>query len=513
MIVRRRSYFYLFIVLLCVTMLGVGGYFLAKNFIQPTFTINNLDVSPASVDIGEDVTISVTVTNTDKFAGSHEVVLKINGDMIAVEEVSLAGHASRLITFSEMPQAAGEYAVDVNGKFATFTVEPEPNSQNHLPNIPSSPSGTGSGKVGLSYTYSTSAADPDGDQIKYIFDWGDGNTSETGFVSSGATANKPHSWSNPGPYSVRTQAVDSNGASSEWSDAKSVTILPVRYTLSTEISPPEGGNIRIDPGSSDGKYDSGSKVTLATISSLDYQFDYWSGDTSGTSPTITITMDSDKYVIAYFVQDNTPPFTPFNPTPDSGARDISTFILNWSGGDPDPGDTVSYDVYFGVGTSPPHSPLFSSLSSTAVTEPFPIPLPYNTVCYWKVVATDSRGAITEGPLWNFTTEPDLPDVRIQSVNLPSDAKKRGDWEIWSKTYYTTLRIVNNESVDITVDWQGHSSVTGNFDSGTVIVPKRSYKEIKRDYSYDTAGQLQITYKIFYEGTELDSWSGTMNVSP
>ena len=105
-------------------------------------------------------------------------------------------------------------------------------------------------------------------------------------------------------------------------------------------------------------------------------------------------------------------------------------------------------------------------------------------------------------------------MRIQSVILPSDAKKRGQHEIWViKTYYTTLRIVNNESVDITVDWQGYSSVTGNFDSGNVVVPRRSYKEIKRDYSYDTAGQVQITYRIFYKGIELDSWSGSMIVLP
>ena len=138
----------------------------------------------------------------------------------------------------------------------------------------------------------------------------------------------------------------------------------------------------------------------------------------------------------------------------------------------------------------------------------------STKCYWKVVATDSHGVSTEGPLWNFTTESDLPDVKIQSVILPSDANKRGEYETWViNTYYTTLRIVNNESVDITVQWQAHSSVIGNFDSGTVVVPRRSYKEIRRDYYYDTAGQVQITYKIFYEGTELDSWSGSMIVLP
>lgn len=105
-------------------------------------------------------------------------------------------------------------------------------------------------------------------------------------------------------------------------------------------------------------------------------------------------------------------------------------------------------------------------------------------------------------------------MRIQSVILPSDAKKRGEYETWIiKTYYTTLKLVNNESVDITVDWQGHSLASGVFDSGSVTVPKRSSVNIKRDYYYETVGAVQITYKIFYRGTELDSWSGTLNVSP
>ena len=149
-------------------------------------------------------------------------------------------------------------------------------SIDHPPNTPSKPSGTSSGEVGVSYTYSTSATDPDGDQIKYIFDWGDGNTSETGFVSSGTTASEPHSWSIPGSYSVRTQAVDSNGDSSARSNAKSITILPIRYTLSTEASPLEGGNI----SPSSGTYDSGTQVTLNATPSPNYEFEYWSGDAS-----------------------------------------------------------------------------------------------------------------------------------------------------------------------------------------------------------------------------------------
>jgi len=100
------------------------------------------------------------------------------------------------------------------------------------PNTPSRPSGESEGYTGTSYSYCTSATDPDGDRVKYTFDWDDGSTSETGFVSSSETARKSHSWSSPGTYYVRAKATDSNGASSGWSSCKTVTMwVKYRFTV------------------------------------------------------------------------------------------------------------------------------------------------------------------------------------------------------------------------------------------------------------------------------------------
>jgi hypothetical protein len=107
----------------------------------------------------------------------------------------------------------------------------------------------------------------------------------------------------------------------------------------------------------------------------------------------------------------------------------------------------------------------------------------------------------------------LPDVKIQSVTLPSNVKKRPASEFITVTYYdTTFRLVNNESVNITVHWQAHSSVAGDFAQGDVTVPKNGYFHVTEWYYYKTAGTLTITYTISYKGNKLDSWSGTMVVS-
>jgi len=49
-----------------------------------------------------------------------------------------------------------------------------------------------------------------------------------------------------------------------------------------------------------------------------------------------------------------PPNEPSNPAPGDGATDVSLGTdLSWTGGDPDPGDAVTYNVYFGTDPDPP----------------------------------------------------------------------------------------------------------------------------------------------------------------
>jgi uncharacterized repeat protein (TIGR02543 family) len=69
------------------------------------------------------------------------------------------------------------------------------------------------------------------------------------------------------------------------------------YTLTTSVSPAEGGSI--SPGS--GTYDEGSSVTLNAIPATGYVFDQWGGDVSGNVTPATITMNGNKSIIATFI--------------------------------------------------------------------------------------------------------------------------------------------------------------------------------------------------------------------
>ncbi len=51
-----------------------------------------------------------------------------------------------------------------------------------------------------------------------------------------------------------------------------------------------------------------------------------------------------------------------------------------------------------------------------------------------------------------------PNVGIKSLSLPPDARVSSGFLVTS--YYTTFRLVNNESIDVAVNWQANSSITG-----------------------------------------------------
>ena len=95
---------------------------------------------------------------------------------------------------------------------------------NAPPEKPSRPSGSTSGEAGVTYLYTTITTDPDGDQVYYKWDWGDGTTSDwLGPYDSGEEVSASHSWSE-GSYSIKVKAEDSYAAESDWSDPLSVTM-------------------------------------------------------------------------------------------------------------------------------------------------------------------------------------------------------------------------------------------------------------------------------------------------
>jgi len=112
--------------------------------------------------------------------------------------------------------------ISIPGPVWNFTTIPNPNQP---PNIPETPSGPSSGYTWMKYSYSTETTDPNGDWVKYGWDWGDGSPIEwRGPYTSGTLVWNSHTWYDPGTYSVRVKAVDDEGAESDFSSSNTVTI-------------------------------------------------------------------------------------------------------------------------------------------------------------------------------------------------------------------------------------------------------------------------------------------------
>jgi hypothetical protein len=86
------------------------------------FVVKSLEAIPEVVTPGEDVAITVVVTNTGETEGSYSLSLKIDGDVEAVEEVTLLPGEEREATFTVSKENPGSYPVEVGGKTAEFTV-------------------------------------------------------------------------------------------------------------------------------------------------------------------------------------------------------------------------------------------------------------------------------------------------------------------------------------------------------------------------------------------------------
>jgi len=102
----------------------------------------------------------------------------------------------------------------------TIAATPQSTSAPKKPNPPSGPT---RGIANIEYTYSGNTTDPNGDNVYYLFDWGDGtNSGWLGSYPSGTTVKASHVWSYGGIYNVKLKAKDTSDG--PWSDPLVVQI-------------------------------------------------------------------------------------------------------------------------------------------------------------------------------------------------------------------------------------------------------------------------------------------------
>jgi hypothetical protein len=153
----------------------------------------------------------------------------------------------------------------------------------------------------------------------------------------------------------------------------------------------------------------------------------------------------------YFTTEaNLPPYNPSEPIPADGEIDVPIEkILKWTGGDPNEGERVIYDVYFG--TNNPPSLVKEDILQSAYD---PGIMDLDTTYYWQIVSEDSQGETTTGPIWQFTTEKE-PNQQPSSPDIDGPSQGSAGKELcW--TFHSDDP--ENNDVKYIIDW-GDENVT------------------------------------------------------
>lgn len=107
---------------------------------------------------------------------------------------------------------------------------------------PSVPTLTGPtlGFINTNYNFTANATDPEGNNIRYGFDWDNNNTVDqlipaTGFLSSGTNGIAGRQWAVIGSKTLKVNACDSNGSCSGWSAPHTINIIDLMVTLTPTL--------------------------------------------------------------------------------------------------------------------------------------------------------------------------------------------------------------------------------------------------------------------------------------
>jgi hypothetical protein len=170
---------------------------------------------------------------------------------------------------------------------------------------------------------------------------------------------------------------------------------------------------------------------------------------------------------SFKTQANLPPNVPSTPHPSNGQTNVNVKTnITWIGGDPNPGDPVYYDVYFGV-TNPP---LKRSSNQTAQTyNPDGDLIEYKEY-FWYIVSWDESGLTATGPLWHFETGTHVPPSK-PTIDGPTKGTAGTEYEY---TFVSTDD--NNDRIRYNILWgDGKTETTDYYDSGEVASANHTWE--------------------------------------
>ncbi len=411
-------------------------------------------------------------------------------------------------TFSVRAKATDDNGTDSSWSSSLSVTITGPAAANNPPATPSVPSGSTSGSSGTSYSYSTKATDPDGDKVQYTFDWGDGTTSTTSLVSSGASSSASHKWTvssgSTKTFSVRAKATDDNGTDSSWSSSLSVTItgpaagnsppatpsIPqgdtsgpsgIYYSYSTKATDPDGDKVRYTFDWGDGTTSTTSLISSGTKINVFHKWEVALGSTKTFSVRAKAADDSGAEsswssplsvtITGQLSGSNNPPATPSIPSGITAGDSGKTYSYVTKATDPD-GDKVKYTFDWGDGTTSTTS-LVSSGASASASHSWTIAPGTTKTFSLSVKATDERGADSGWtnplPIMVLAGKEQRPPTIPSKPSGPTSGISGVSY-----TYSTSSTDPDGDMIKYIFDWGDGSTETGYFPSGQVVTATHSW---------------------------------------
>ena len=292
---------------------------------------------------------------------------------------------------------------------------------NHPPTQPSNPSPSpGATNVGINADLSWSVCtDPDGDPVTYDIYFGTSSSPSMVYAGNTTCTYDPGTMGSGVTYYWQIVAKDSHGATNSsplWSFTTWINHPPTQPSnpspahgaINVDINPFLEWSACTDPDQDPVTYDvyfginsdppkiSEDQTPNSTqLEDLSFnQLYYWkivAEDDQGGS--------NSSPIWNFTTRINHPPYEPYGPSTDDGATGVDINAdLSWTGGDPDPGDAVTYDIYFG--TSSPPIKVASDYEDTTYD---PGQMQFYKTYYWQINAKDEYDGSAWSPIWNFTT--------------------------------------------------------------------------------------------------------------
>jgi len=272
-------------------------------------------------------------------------------------------------------------------------------------------------------------------------------------------------------------SINSNGGSETFVIGVNIIENHTYYTITASVDPPGSGTITLNP--SGGTYDEGTVVTLTAVANEGYKFDHWSGDASEIS-SYTITMNSDKNIVAYFIEVNplNQPPTVSITSPTEGTTVSGTVSISGTSNDTD-GTVQSVQVKIDTG---------SWIDATGTTS-----WSYS----WDTTTVANGSHTIYARSYDGTNYSNISSVTVVVSNIPPNQPP---------TVAITSPL-NGSTVSGTVTITGTASDDVSVEKVEIRIDDDSWQEATGTtswtYSWDTTSMATGTYNIYarsYDGT-------------